>query len=325
MQSWVAGATTARRFTLYDENGDPRDLSGGTPALALLDRDGNALVTAGDVAVVSASDGTVDYTPDAANHTTALGPLRALFTVTGGTNPGTYPPDGPETWLVYPAGSPRPELTFGQMRRQVMRWLDTELDYDEGNNIDLLVRDQLNTAAAARAAAFPWSFLRSDTTVASDGQTRIFQLPGDMQRLLYVWSPTDRRHLTKVPERHLLDKNLVLNGGAATSGLYGAYQLIGTQLVLEEPWPLSENLVIGYYRMPSVMRNARDLPDLPFPHGQLLVWDALLDLKSYAKEAEFISIWAAKQAAADANLFAAFSEGQTLGEIPQTIHPPDLS
>jgi hypothetical protein len=163
--------------------------------------------------------------------------------------------------------------------------------------------------------------MRTTTRLSMSTSATRYGLPGNLGRLLFIWSPTDKRFLTRVPDRHLLDKHFGF-AGASVSGLYGGFELLDRTLVLEAPWPIVEDLYVGYFRTPARLVNAQDVSNLPYPHAQLHVWDALIDLKSYAKELEAVQVWVAKQRACESSLYSAFCEGQTLGGVPLTIHPP---
>lgn len=92
------GWSAAIPFTLYytPPGGDLTvlDLTGMTVTLRLLNRAGAAVSTSGKVAVVSATDGTVTFTPGAEDLKAASAPYRARFAVTDTGGKTLYIPSG---------------------------------------------------------------------------------------------------------------------------------------------------------------------------------------------------------------------------------------
>lgn len=101
---WVEGETAPRDFILK-EDGEPKDLTGLTVTLELWKRDGTAVTTTGDLAVITpqtgADVGRVRLTPDADDLVAADSPLRARFKASdllGGF--GYFPRGEPMIWRV---------------------------------------------------------------------------------------------------------------------------------------------------------------------------------------------------------------------------------
>ena len=320
MQAWIAGETLPRTFTLLAD-GEPIDLTSCTVELLLTDVNGAPVPTTGDLAITDAAAGEVTYSPDATDLTVAASPLSALFKITNALlQVGYSPSTGADLWIVSDGLTATPALTFADLRKRVLRWLDAMEDYETGNVLDELVKQQLNDALEARCNEYPWPWMRGYTQLTVAPGTRIYQLPANCARLLFVYSATDQRHCTYVPDRMWQDADLRLDGAATSGYLYQPYTVEGTCLRFLEPPRQGETLTLGYFRMPQVMVNTQDLPDLPYPHGRLLVWDTLLDLKSYAKDLDAVSLWTRQQEKAERNLYAAFQEGQILGSMPLLVH-----
>jgi hypothetical protein len=320
MQSFVEGETLAREFTLFADEGVVQNLTGCTVELLLTGADGTPVTVLGTLTIrIPATEGVVRYTPATTDLSGHNSPFAASFRITDSEGRvGYYPGDGADSWFVYPPRTAFPRFTFADLRKQVMRWLDALDDYNQGTGVDELVKQQLNEAALARASQYPWPFMKGTYRVTIGFGQRRYTLPGNIGRLLYVWSPTHRRFCTRVPDRHLDDLNLDPTGTSG-SGLFMPYEMQGNSLVFYEDPPAAEDLQIGFFRTPSKLLNDTDIPDLPYPHSRLLVWDALLDLKTYARESEASSLWMAKQQAAEHALWQAFVEGQTIGEAPLRI------
>jgi hypothetical protein len=318
MQAWTEGETAPRQFTLWADDDTTQNLAGCTVVLILTAADGTDLDTTGDLVVTSAGTGVVTYAPKPAHIVSSNSPMTATFQVTDpGGYVGFFPGDGADEWEVYPARTAHPRFTFGDLRTQVLRWLDGFPDFNTGSTLDLLVAQQVNEAHVARCSEYPWPFLRVDYNLAVTGASRRYTLPGNVGRLLYLWSPTDNRYCTRVPDRHL-DEQGVRFDGVANADLYRPFELRGSTLYFFEN-PIDDDLLVGYFKSPQKLINLTDIPTIPYPHSRLLVWDALLDLKSYATELSAGPLWERKQQEAEHKLYAAYVEGQTLGGVPLSI------
>lgn len=121
MVDWVKGEVDPRDFILK-ENGAALDLTGHTVILDLVDRNGVAVNTAGNVAVITpqtgADKGRVRFTPDANDLQPAVDEAyvsvtlydssalrhfvrRARFKVSGPSFAGNCPRGEPDLWRVY--------------------------------------------------------------------------------------------------------------------------------------------------------------------------------------------------------------------------------
>jgi hypothetical protein len=320
MQSFIEGETTPRQFTLYGDDEEVQDLTGATVDLILTAADGTELDTTGTLVVTTPALGLVTFTPTAALMDPAYSPLSALFRATNGAQIGYVPGDGADEWFIYPARTAYPRFTFADLRRQVLRHLDAFDEYATDSDLDELVKQQLNEANANRASEHPWSFMRADYQLAVTTGQRRYSLPGNLDKLLFIWSPTDNRYLTRIPERHIDDAG-VRHDGTQASSIYQPFDVRDKTLVFFEPPRQSETLYIGYFKTPAKLVNPTDIPNIPYPHSRVLVWDALLDLKAYANELGAMGLWTRKQEQAETKLYANYLDGQTLGSLPLGIKP----
>jgi hypothetical protein len=88
---------------------------------------------------------------------------------------------------------------------------------------------------------------------------------------------------------------------------------------IHETVPGGEEISYRFYRQPLFLVNDFDLPELPPPHGQILVYDALVMMSAYLTDAnpQTLAIWQMKQREAQDSLYQAYSnEGQTLDAEP---------
>lgn len=93
------------------------------------------------------------------------------------------------------------------------------------------------------------------------------------------------------------------------------------QLHLLEIPRATETIKYRFYRKPVVMVNDHDVPDLPSPHGRILVWDTLVHMASYNKigNAERINIWREQREKAEEALYTSYKDAQTLHSLPRTM------
>lgn len=76
-----------------------------------------------------------------------------------------------------------------------------------------------------------------------------------------------------------------------------------------------------FYRQPLVMVNDFDIPEIPAPFSQILVWDALLALQAYDGQLDQarIGTWRQKQQQWEDAMVEALWSGQSLGAEPRLI------
>lgn len=85
--------------------------------------------------------------------------------------------------------------------------------------------------------------------------------------------------------------------------------------LLESPTS-AETIEYRFYRKPLYLVNAYDVPDIPYPYSQILVYDALLNFGAYNTDLDIgtrIGIWRQQQQQWEAALRNAYKNSQTLG------------
>lgn len=78
----------------------------------------------------------------------------------------------------------------------------------------------------------------------------------------------------------------------------------------------SEPIEYRFYRKPLFLVNPYDIPDIPYPYSQILVYDALLNFAVYntdMQDMQRIAVWKAEQEQWEKALQAAFKDSQTIG------------
>jgi hypothetical protein len=109
--------------------------------------------------------------------------------------------------------------------------------------------------------------------------------------------------------------NLILDG----CELGKMYQ----QLYLLETPTVAEDIEYRFYRNPIRMTNDYDLPDVPYPFSQILVWDALVMMSGYNTEMNPQAVMTWKQMQSDMQIAMTnnFLEGQSLEARVRFVRP----
>jgi hypothetical protein len=82
----------------------------------------------------------------------------------------------------------------------------------------------------------------------------------------------------------------------------------------------AETFTYRFFRAPRVMTRDYDKPDLPFPHSNVLVYDALLDLATYNElDSESVNIWRDKQQHHVQSLYLTKLDGDSTGAMGNSI------
>ena len=80
----------------------------------------------------------------------------------------------------------------------------------------------------------------------------------------------------------------------------------------------ADTIEYRFYRAPRILSVDSDIPDIPYPHSRILVWDTLLLLASY-DEAPRPRYWEGEQAKQLKGLQNKYLEGQALGARPRMV------
>jgi hypothetical protein len=106
------------------------------------------------------------------------------------------------------------------------------------------------------------------------------------------------------------------NGGAVTNLVLGFCDMgkLYPYLYLLEGPTTAETIEYRFYRNPQNLVNDYDIPDIPYPFSELLVWDALVMFAGYNTEMnpQALSVFQAAQKNMEADFIEAFTEGQSL-------------
>lgn len=110
------------------------------------------------------------------------------------------------------------------------------------------------------------------------------------------------------------------NSGAVTLLSLGAYEMGKQyrQIYLVQNPDRAETLSYRFYRKPLILINDFDIPDLPSPYSQLLVWDALLLFGGYNTDirSETLSMWRDQRDQWEGALESYLRDVSTLGSQP---------
>lgn len=223
-------------------------------------------------------------------------------------------------------------LSFEDLQNKVLGWLDegTTDDADEGTLA--LVKEALNDNDSQRASSQRWPFMliAAPVTFSLVPGQRNYTLATDVHIPLYFWNTSTKTPLIEtgsedVPSRDYASSGLI-DDYLISNPAYGTYTLRGQTLVLN--WePVNADVIqYEYYKLPTEMSADADLPNIPYPHSRVLIWDALLDMANYNEDITpaKIKLWQKKQTEHEDNLLAAhdqtngqFTAGTYLTYIPR--------
>lgn len=85
--------------------------------------------------------------------------------------------------------------------------------------------------------------------------------------------------------------------------------------------PSADVIEYRFIRQPIILSSDNDIPDIPPPHSQILVWDALLLFAGYNTDlsSKSIEAWTSMQKKMEIQLAEAFLEGQSLESNPRYV------
>lgn len=113
------------------------------------------------------------------------------------------------------------------------------------------------------------------------------------------------------------------NAGATTvlvldSDCYGRNY---RQFVLEVAPDAADTIDYPFYKLPTLLDDNYDIPDIPAPFSDVLIYDALIDLQGYSRAtAGELERWHDQQQAIQFNLENAYTDGQSLGAEASYVH-----
>ena len=175
-------------------------------------------------------------------------------------------------------------LTFVDLQDKVLGWLDAG-DHETAD-ADLLtrVKEALAEADVERSTERKWRFMvAAPTTFTLTPGTRDYSLSSTFRLPIYFWNQTRNAPMVEMPVDNtsprdfsgaglLSDYNVVL--GPQESGFILGYQSISLTFT-----PSSADVVeYQFYKLPVEMSADADLPNVPYPHSRVLIYDALLRL-----------------------------------------------
>jgi hypothetical protein len=88
----------------------------------------------------------------------------------------------------------------------------------------------------------------------------------------------------------------------------------------------AETILYRFYRKPIYLVNNYDVPDIPYPYSQILVYDALLMFATYNTDMQSearIVMWQQQQQNWENALRGFSKEGQTVGGRSRTVRSVD--
>lgn len=210
---------------------------------------------------------------------------------------------------------------FEDLQQQVLVYMD---DTTNDGNLLTNVKNSLNVANAQRCTEYPWKFMLATTsTTFTCTSASSYTLSTSVSKPLYFYNQTKREFVQIIPERGLRSTDFVSTDPTLDKNravLRGANQ---TLVFLQAP-TVGDVISYHYYRLPALMSSASDLPDIPFPHSQVLAWDTLINMKAYVLEPDAIAVFQDNQQKALTSLYAAFGDhADIIGSEPEYFNVVD--
>jgi hypothetical protein len=87
----------------------------------------------------------------------------------------------------------------------------------------------------------------------------------------------------------------------------------------------ADEIEYRFFVQPRKLENDNDIPDIPYPHSQVLVWDALLLLSAYDNQTEGgrVRIWEQARNQMELQMRQTYLEGQTVGSRVRYVRSVD--
>lgn len=227
-------------------------------------------------------------------------------------------------------------LTFLEMQNKVLGWLDDTSDSDRMRD---MCKQVLNDSYLARTTEYPWPFMRKSTTLSpTTVGGSVFALPADFYRPCSLQIPGTNQWMTEVSMRgrqQIGPDPAAVTASSVYGSVYGVSYpfyydsttvsgLPRRSVVCLDTGQVPTTITCLYYYYPSEMSANTDTCVIPSPHEQLLVYDAVIDLKAYASESvDLIPLMARKRDEALARLYESQKGDQTLGAWGSFVHPQE--
>jgi hypothetical protein len=173
-------------------------------------------------------------------------------------------------------------LTFVNLQDKVLGWLDEGTAGNADADQLALVKEALNESNVERATEQRWPFMASTekTLTLVKGQ-REYTLDATFHIPIFFWNDSTNTPLTqydgeRVPSRDY-DGGLI-DDYFTSNPLYGSFVLQNQTLVLTWTPTATDSIRYKFYKLPTEMSVDGDVPDIPYPHSRLLIYDALMRL-----------------------------------------------
>lgn len=219
-------------------------------------------------------------------------------------------------------------LTFKDLQNKVLLWLDggntTTADTDELAR----VQEALVEADVLRATKQRWPFMVSEpplTFPLVPGQLT-YALDATFHVPIYFWnqsrkSPIRQYYEEDVPNRDYSSSGLI-DDYFVNSPQYGGILIRGQKIKTLWTPTVADTIEYQFYKLPTEMVADGDLPNIPYPHSRVLIYDALLRMVTYNEDisAAKVEEWKAKQQEHEQALLAAHDQENNQWTMPRQIN-----
>jgi hypothetical protein len=218
-------------------------------------------------------------------------------------------------------------LSFLDLQNKVLGWLDsgtaTTADADEL----AIVKEALVEADVERTLEHRWPFMVAEPalTFTLVPGTRTYTLDASFHIPIYFWNTSKKAPLTQFPEEDVPSRDYqggLVDDYYTSSPQYGAFLLRGNKITLL--WTPVEADVIEYqfYKLATEMVNDADLPNTPYPHSRVLIYDALLRIGAHQEDLSptKMTLWEKKQEEHAAALLEAHGQENNQWTVPPRVN-----
>jgi hypothetical protein len=194
-------------------------------------------------------------------------------------------------------------LTYLQLQDKVLGWLDEGTASDADADTLNRVKEALAEADTERFIEHRWPFRipDADATLTLVAGQRVYDLDADFHIPLFFWNDSTNSPLIQVNEEHTQTRDYaggLLDDYFVSSPQYGAYTIRNQKLVLLWTPSTTDTIRYNFYALPTEMEDDADLPNIPYPHSRVLIYDALLRMAEYNEDISGVKLerWGKQQA-----------------------------
>jgi hypothetical protein len=179
-------------------------------------------------------------------------------------------------------------LTFVQLKNKVLAWLDDGDSDTAPSERESLVEEALNEADARRSAGrYPFMSVEPALTFTLVPGQQTYTLDATFNIPIYFWNRSTKSPLVQYNEEEVPTRDStggLIDDYYTSNPMYGHFVLKGQTLKLLWTPTAADVIEYGFYKLPVEMSADADLPNIPYPHSRMLIYDALMTLAAYDED-----------------------------------------